>query len=95
MSIRKNINYTNCFYFRTITCYKWLHLIRVTNLYDHVYKWFDILLTKNNIKMSAYVIMPNHIHLVFFVPDSAFIINKVISNGKRFMAYEIIKAIKE
>jgi REP element-mobilizing transposase RayT len=50
---------------------------------------------KKNIKVSVYVIMPNHIHLVLFVPDLAEKINKIISNGKRFMAYEIVKRLKE
>ncbi len=94
MTIRKNINLTGVFYFCTITCYKWLPLFKLTNLYDYIYSWFDMLLVKKNIKVSAYVIMPNHIHLVLFVPNSTERINKIISNGKRFMAYEIVKRLK-
>lgn len=94
MTIKKNINLTSTFYFCTITCYKWLPLLQLTNLYDHIYSWFDILYTKKNIKVSAYVIMPNHIHLVLFIPNSIEGINKIISNGKRFMAYEIVKRLK-
>ncbi len=51
----------NQIYFCTFTCYKWLNLFEITNYYDNIYKWFDILKNYNN-KMIGYVIMPNHIH---------------------------------
>jgi REP element-mobilizing transposase RayT len=66
----------------------------MTKLYDNIYGWFDIMHAKRGIKISAYVIMPNHMHFVLFVPDTVKSINQIISNGKRFMAYEIIKRLK-
>ncbi len=38
--------------------------------------------------------MPNHLHCISFFPTSDFSLNKIISNAKRFMAYEIIKRLK-
>ena len=81
------------FYFCTITCYKWIRLFEITNLYDHIYKWLDILNSKGCYS-SAYVIMPNHMHLLLFPRNNAPVLNKLIANGKRFMAYEIIKRLK-
>jgi REP element-mobilizing transposase RayT len=94
MTIRKTLNYSNCIYYCTFTCYKWLNLFEITSIYDSVYKWFDVLSEKNQIRIVAYVIMPNHLHIILFVGDSAKSINKVIADGKRFIAYEVVKRLK-
>ncbi len=60
-----------------------------------VYRWFDIIKSKYNCDIVAFVIMPNHIHVLLHFNDDKFNLNKIISNGKRFMAYEIIKKLKE
>ena len=39
--------------------------------------------------------MPNHLHCILYFSGEGFDLNKVISNGKRFMAYEIIKRLEE
>jgi REP element-mobilizing transposase RayT len=59
-----------------------------------VYKWFNYLRNKHNIKTTAYEIMPDHLHCILFFPTNDFSLNKIISNAKRFMAYEIIKRLK-
>jgi REP element-mobilizing transposase RayT len=38
--------------------------------------------------------MPNHIHLLIFLPENAPELMLVIGNAKRFMAYEIVKRLK-
>ena len=81
-------------YFCTFTCYKWLHLIELTNSYGSVYKWFNILRDKK-IETIAYVIMPNHVHCILHFGDSGFNLNKIICNAKRFMAYEIVKRLEK
>ena len=93
MSVRKKINETDGIFFITITCYNWLSLLQITNSYDAVYKWFNYLKEKGHY-ITAYVIMPNHFHFLvaFSKTDN---INKLIGNGKRFLAYEIIKRLKE
>ena len=45
---------------------------------------------RGQIKTMAFVIMPNHVHLILQLPDSVKNLNAIISNGKRFMAYELI-----
>jgi len=57
-----------------------------------VYKWFDYLYTQN-IRTTGYVIMPNHIHALLYFPQMPTSLNTIIGNGKRFMAYEIIKRL--
>lgn len=39
--------------------------------------------------------MPNHFHVILYFLEEKFDLNKVIGNGKRFIAYEIIKRLKE
>ena len=81
-------------YYCTFTCYNWLPLIENTSSYDIVYNWFSIL-AKDNINVIAFVIMPNHIHCILYFPNTGFDLDKIIGNGKRFMAYEIISRLKK
>jgi len=81
-------------YFCTFTCYQWLPLIDIVKGYDMVYKWFDYL-KQQGYGTVAYVIMPNHIHTILYFPNLRFNLNKIIGNAKRFMAYEIIKRLKQ
>ena len=77
-------------YFITFTCYKWLHLFQISNAYDAIYKWFDVLKSQGHYILS-YVIMPNHLHaLLAFRNTKPLTINTIVGNGKRFIAYEII-----
>jgi REP element-mobilizing transposase RayT len=80
-------------YFCTITCLYWINLFQITNLYNEIYKWFNIL-ENDTCKIIGYVIMPNHMHLMLYIPESAKGLNTYIANGKRFMAYEIIRRLK-
>ncbi len=89
MATHHQLYTTNTYYFITFTCYKWLSLLDETNMYDYIPIWFDNL-NKHGVKVSAYVIMPNHIHLIVFVDENCENPNKVIGNAKRFLAYKII-----
>jgi len=40
-------------------------------------------------------IMPNHLHALIGLKNSDQSINTIVSNAKRFMAYEIVKRLKE
>src|ERR1700744_2000512 len=92
MAVRTTISDEDKLFYITFTCYEWLPLIECTESYDLVYKWFEYLKTKN-IEVIGYVIMPNNIHCVLSFPEKGFSLNTVISNAKRFMAYEIIKRL--
>lgn len=93
MAIKKLQKNKDTIYFVTFTCTKWLSLFDITNTYDAVYKWFDILHSKQ-CKIISYVIMPNHIHLLIYIPKKSPYINSIIGNGKRFLAYEIVNNLK-
>ena len=94
MSIRKKQEKISDIYFCTFTCHEWLQLFKITDLYDFIFQWFDLLKQKG-IKIIAYVIMPNHIHFIVSLPENSKRIDKIIGNGKRFMAYEIVKRLKD
>ena len=81
-------------YFVTFTCHKWLPLFEETKLYDNIYNWFN-LLNEKNIKTVGYVLMPNHLHCMLYLPKEAPELYKIISNAKRFMAYEIVKRLEQ
>jgi putative transposase len=81
-------------YFITFTCYKWLHLFEEIFAYDLVYQWFDHLLIQN-IRVVGFVIMPNHLHVLLHFKEMKYSLAKVIANGKRFLAYGIVKKLVE
>src|SRR5687768_1466413 len=91
MSIKLTQHETNRIYFCTFTNVDWLPLFEITDFYNEVYKWFGIL-EKNGNSIVGFVIMPNHLHALIFIKDQN--INKVLGNGKRFMAYEIVERLK-
>jgi len=81
-------------YFITFTCYKWLSLFEKTGIYEYFNKWFEYL-KNNQTLLLGYVIMPNHVHLLLHKREnSPKTINALIGNGKRFLAYEIVKRLK-
>ena len=94
MSVKFKHSDTYKIYFCTFTCYNWLNLFEQSNSYDLVYNWFAILKEKS-VDVIAYVIMPNHVHCILNFQKEKFNLNKILSNGKRFMAYEIIERLKE
>src|SRR5687768_11271830 len=80
-------------YYITFTCLKWMPLFEMTKGYDLVYKWFDVLKKKEHI-ISGYVIMPNHLHAIIALRNASTTMNKIVSNGKRFLAYELVNRLK-
>ncbi len=81
-------------YFCTFTCYKWLNLIQKTNTYANIYETFNIW-NRNGCKIVAYVLMPNHVHFIVYLENLELNLAKLVSNAKRFLAYEIVKRLKE
>jgi len=43
MAVKQQISATDGTYFITITCINWLHLFEISNSYNCVYKWFNVL----------------------------------------------------
>lgn len=93
VSTKRKITDSGGIYFITITCHEWLPLIELTKGYDVVYKWFDYLKQQGHY-ISGYVIMPNHLHALIAFLHSDKSINSIVGDGKRFMAYEIVKRLK-
>lgn len=94
MSVRKAISENDGVYFITLTCCRWMHLFELTKSYDVVYKWFDYLKSKGHY-ICGYVVMPNHLHALIGFSSTSQSINTIIGNGKRFMAYEIVKRLEK
>jgi len=80
-------------YFVTFTCYKWLSLFEITDTYSEVYKWFKLIENKGA-RVVGFVIMPNHVHCLIYISSGGEHLNRLVANGKRFMAYEIVEKLK-
>jgi REP element-mobilizing transposase RayT len=69
-------------------------LISESDCYAAFYRWFEYL-KSFNILTIGFVIMPNHFHGIFFIPHNCKkSINQILSDGKRFLAYEIINKLQ-
>ena len=53
------------------------------------------MLKKKQQRVLAYVIMPNHEHVILYFPEKVYNLNKIMANANRFMAYEIIERLKK
>lgn len=84
----------NELYCCTFTCTNWLSLFEITKSYDRVYNWFSIA-HKCGFRTCAFVIMPNHLHFIIATPYRNSNLNKLIGNGKRFLAYDIVEQLKK
>jgi len=94
MPAHKTIPFDSGVFSITFTCAHWLSLIEELQGYDLIYKWFDLLKTYGHF-IIGYVIMPNHLHAMIGFRKSDQTINTIIGNGKRFLAYDIVKRLKE
>lgn len=93
MPVKRKITNPDGVYFITFTCYQWLHLIEITNSYDLIYNWFDHLKSSGHY-IVGYVIMPNHVHSLIAFRNTGKSINTIVGNGKRFIAYELVKRLE-
>ena len=94
MPVRKAITETEGVYFITFTCTNWLPLFKICNAYNAVYTWFNNL-KQNGHYIIGYVIMPGHVHAIIAFYNTGKSINTTVSNGKRFIAYDLVKQLKE
>lgn len=94
MSTHTKHSNKDTFYFVTFTCNRWLNVIEIVDLYDYFPGWTNQL-NKRGVKICGFVFMPNHIHLLVFVENSSQDFNLVIGESKRFMAYEVVKRLKQ
>jgi hypothetical protein len=59
-----------------------------------VYRWFDHL-KNDGCLLLGYVIMPNHFHVLLFPTHNGTSLDKIVGDGKRFMAYDIVNTLKK
>ena len=95
MSTRNRIFIPNETYFITFTILGWKNIFVQDKYCDLIYNWFDYIQEKYSNSIYAYVIMPNHIHLLLKVSDKSPSLSVLIMNAKRFLAYGIVKILKE
>jgi len=98
MPVKQTIPYNYGTFFLTYTCYQWLSPIDIVNGFDIIYGWFDHLKSKghfiNGYAPKAFGV-PNHVHVLISFINNDQSINTIISNGKRFMAYEVIERLEQ
>ena len=95
MPVHTKHQITESTWFITFTCLNWLPLFEVAQLYNFSYNWFKLIDEKHHIKTQAFVIMPNHVHLLLELTDEQVNLNTLIGNAKPFMAYEILDTLKK
>ena len=93
MSLHTDHSEGQAVYFCTVTCYKWLPLFQEAQAYHSVYRWFNHL-KNDGCLVVGYVIMPNHFHALLYLSHSGTSLNKLVGEGKRFMAYDIVNGLK-
>jgi len=94
MPVKRKIPWSDGVYFITTTCCRWLNLIDQSNGYDIIYKWFNVLKEEGHF-VNGFVVMPNHLHALLAFRNTGQLINDIIGNGKRFIAYEIVKRLEQ
>jgi REP element-mobilizing transposase RayT len=93
VSVRTSNRFRDGIYFCTFTCYNWLPLIDITNAYGNIYESFQKWKEKE-CYLLGYVIMPNHVHFLAYTANIENNIIKLVSNAKRFLAYYIVKELR-
>jgi REP element-mobilizing transposase RayT len=94
MPVRKAIPEKDGVYFITFTCCNWLPLFKICNAYDAVYTWFNHLKQQGHY-IIGYVIMPSHVHAIIAFSNTGKSINTIVSNGKRFIAYDLVTRLQK
>jgi len=85
----------NEIYFITFTILDWKKIFISDERCQLVYEWFDFMKNNYGNRIYGYVIMPNHVHVLLYILDKSPILSKLIFNGKRFLAYAIVKLLKQ
>lgn len=86
------VNYTNTWFF-TATILKWQPLLKNNQNKNTIIDTLRFLIKENRIVLFGFVIMPNHLHLVWNTKDG---IEKNLTQGSllRFTANSMIKELK-
>jgi REP element-mobilizing transposase RayT len=78
--------------FFTATIYEWNHLLANDNHKNIIVDSLNFLVTNNRIELNAFVIMSNHIHLIW-QPLSGFISSGIQASFMKFTAQQLKRAL--
>lgn len=95
MAVRNKYFLPNQTYFITFTILGWKYIFVNDKYCGLVCKWFDYMRDNYENKIYGYVIMPNHLHLLINITEKSPKISVLVQNAKRFLAYQIVKYLKE
>lgn len=82
-------------FFVTFTVKNWIPLFTNEQRCQLFAKWFDYQIKEYGNQIKGYVIMPNHFHGLIYLSKDSPQLSTLIMNAKRFMAYELVKSLKE
>jgi hypothetical protein len=72
-----------------IRCFNNINLFEITKADDIVNNWICLLQEKYNCTVLKHTLYPDRLELVIIIKKDA-PVKRIIANGKRFMAYEIV-----
>jgi len=90
MRTRYKITEKECIYFVTSTIVEWMPVFTSQKYCDIIIESIKFCKTHKDLKLYAFVIMDNHIHLVAKAPE----LSDTLSSFKKFTAKEIIDQLK-
>lgn len=95
MGLRNRCNYDEYnIFFITTTCYKWFHLLNIGDGMDIIIESLLFCCKKYQASILAYVLMPNHIHLLIHFIDGKNRVN-FMRDFKKFTATQIRKEVEK
>lgn len=74
--------------FYTATCYNWLPLLENDKYKNIIIECLEFLISKNKLRVSAFVIMNNHFHLIWQAL-SGYLLNNIQFSFMKFTAQQI------
>jgi len=80
-------------YHITFSCYHRYWLFKSPHLYELLLERIETVRIKYGFKVYAYVVMPNHVHLILNIEHS--IIGKVLSSIKRPFSFHALKYLRD
>lgn len=90
---RKSFTDVNCF-FVTTTCHNHLYLLKDSTTKDIIVDSLNFLANKYQCLILAYVIMPNHIHLILYFPEENRL-SDFIRDFKKFTSVKIRRTVQQ
>jgi putative transposase len=81
-------------YFTTATILEWKHLLKLDHIKDVIIDSFRYLVKEKKAVIYGFVIMPNHIHIIWHIP-APFVLDDVKAALLSFTAHQFKKILKE